>query len=82
MLVDLKPDVLAVTGDHSTPAALKAHSWHPVPTLLWAGTCCPDGVKEFGERACVAGALGPRFPAVDLMPLMLAHAGRLDKYGA
>ncbi len=82
MLVDLKPDVLAVTGDHSTPAALKAHSWHPVPTLLRAGTCCPDGVREFGERACVTGALGPRFPAVDLMPLMLAHANRLDKYGA
>jgi 2,3-bisphosphoglycerate-independent phosphoglycerate mutase len=82
MLVDLKPDALAVTGDHSTPAALKAHSWHPVPTLLWAKTCCPDRVKEFGERACMAGALGPRFAAVDLMPLMLAHAGRLDKYGA
>lgn len=82
ILTDLKPDVLAVTGDHSTPAAMKAHSWHPVPTLLWSRICRPDGVREFGERACVAGALGSRFAAVDLMPLMLAHANRLDKYGA
>ncbi len=82
ILTDLEPDVIAVTGDHSTPAAMKSHSWHPVPALLWAKVCRPDAVREFGERACMAGGLGCRFPAVDLMPLMLAHAGRLDKYGA
>ena len=81
-LLDLKPDVLIVTGDHSTPSKMKYNSWHPVPTTLWAETCRPDRVNEFGERACITGGLGPRFPAVDLMPLALAHAGWLEKYGA
>lgn len=77
----LGPDVLIVTGDHSTPAKLKSHSWHPVPTLLVAKTCRPDGAKEFGERACLCGGLG-HFEAIYLMPLALAHAGRLAKFGA
>ena len=77
----LKPDVLIVTGDHSTPAKLKSHSWHPVPTLLVAETCRPDGASEFGERFCLHGGLG-QFEAMYLMPLALAHAGRLAKFGA
>ncbi len=77
----LDPDVVIVTGDHSTPAALKSHSWHPVPTLLWSRYCCWDGVKEFGERACGRGSLGV-FPASDEMQLALGHALRLNKYGA
>jgi 2,3-bisphosphoglycerate-independent phosphoglycerate mutase len=81
-LLELKPDVLIVTGDHSTPAAMKSHSWHPVPVLLHSPTCRPDGVERFGERACMAGGLGPRFPATDLMALAMAHAGRLAKFGA
>lgn len=81
-LLRLKPDVVAVTGDHSTPVPLKTHSWHPVPALLWAATARPDGVTRFGERPCMAGSLGPRFPAVELMPLMLAHALRIEKFGA
>ncbi|MBE0574571.1 MAG: 2,3-bisphosphoglycerate-independent phosphoglycerate mutase [Desulfuromonadales bacterium] len=81
-LRDLDPEVLIVTGDHSTPAVMKSHSWHPVPAILWAKTCRPDGVKAFGEEACLAGGLGPRFPAIDLIPLALAHAGRLRKFGA
>lgn len=81
-LLDLNPDVLIVTGDHSTPSALKSHSWHPVPVLLWSAICRPDDVTQFGERACIAGGLGPRFPAVDLMPLALANAQRLEKFGA
>jgi len=81
-LRELNPDVLIVTGDHSTPSQLKAHSWHPVPALLWAPTCRPDPVETFGERACMAGGLGPRFPATDLLPLALAHARRLRKFGA
>ena len=80
-LVALGPDVLAVTGDHSTPAALRAHSWHPVPVLLWAKTCRPDAVSTFGERLCAAGGLG-HLPGRELLPLMLAHAGRLTKFGA
>lgn len=80
-LMALGPDVVVVTGDHSTPAVLKAHSWHPVPILLAARTCRPDGTERFGERACARGSLG-RFPAVDIMPLSLAHAQRLTKFGA
>jgi 2,3-bisphosphoglycerate-independent phosphoglycerate mutase len=81
-LLDLRPDVLAVTGDHSTPARLRSHSWHPVPLLLWApATTRRDSQDRFGETACAAGGLGT-FPASDLMPLLLAHAGRLEKFGA
>jgi 2,3-bisphosphoglycerate-independent phosphoglycerate mutase len=81
-LTALEPDVLLITGDHSTPASLKTHSWHPVPVLLWSKSCRPDGVQRFGERDCLGGALGSRLPAVDLLPLALANAGRLNKYGA
>lgn len=81
-LLDLKPDVLVVTGDHTTPAVMQRHSWHPVPVLLHSRTCRPDRVARFGERACMNGGLGPRFPAVDLMALAMAHAGRLAKFGA
>lgn len=74
-------DVIALTGDHSTPSVMKSHSWHPVPVLLWSKVCRPDDVATFGERACTHGGLGV-FPAVDLIPLMLANAGWLQKYGA
>jgi 2,3-bisphosphoglycerate-independent phosphoglycerate mutase len=77
----LQPDVLIVTGDHSTPSKLRSHSWHPVPTLLWARTCRPDPVSEFGESHCLRGGLG-QFQAKYLLPLALAHAGRLGKFGA
>ena len=77
-----EPDVLIVTGDHSTPALLKYHSWHPVPVLLWSRHCRADGVHSFGEQACLGGGLGPRMAAVDLMPLALANAMRLEKFGA
>jgi 2,3-bisphosphoglycerate-independent phosphoglycerate mutase len=77
----LNPDVLIVTGDHSTPSKLRSHSWHPVPTLLWASTCRTDAVSEFGEAQCLRGGLD-QFPAMYLMPLAMAHAGRLGKYGA
>jgi 2,3-bisphosphoglycerate-independent phosphoglycerate mutase len=81
-LTNLNPDVLIITGDHSTPATFRAHSWHPVPTLLWApATHMTDRAQAFGERECLIGALG-QFPAVDLMPLALAHAKRMQKYGA
>ena len=77
----LNPTVLIVTGDHSTPAALRSHSWHPVPVLLAARTCRPDAETTFGERACLRGGLG-QIEAKYLMPLALAHAGRLSKFGA
>jgi 2,3-bisphosphoglycerate-independent phosphoglycerate mutase len=77
----LKPDVLVVTGDHSTPSKMKSHSWHPVPTLLAAETCRPDACTHFGEQESLRGGLG-QFPAKYLMTLAMAHAGRLEKYGA
>jgi 2,3-bisphosphoglycerate-independent phosphoglycerate mutase len=77
----LKPDVVIVTGDHSTPSKLKSHSWHPVPVLLWATSCRTDAVTEFGEASCLRGGLG-QFKAKYLMLHALAHAGRLGKYGA
>jgi 2,3-bisphosphoglycerate-independent phosphoglycerate mutase len=81
-LLALKPDVIAITGDHSTPARLRTHSWHPVPLLLWAPeTVLPDTQQRFGERACQQGGLGT-FYARDLLPIMLAHAKRLQKFGA
>jgi 2,3-bisphosphoglycerate-independent phosphoglycerate mutase len=80
-LLALKPDVVIVSGDHSSPALLKAHSWHPVPTLLYSQFVRPDGIAEFGERACTRGSLGI-LPAKDVMPIALANAQRLIKYGA
>jgi 2,3-bisphosphoglycerate-independent phosphoglycerate mutase len=80
-LRDLGPDVIAVSGDHATPSQMAAHSWHPVPTLLWSERCGRDAVERFGERWCLQGGLGLR-PSKDLMALMLANAGRLQKYGA
>lgn len=80
-LLALQPDVVIIGGDHSSPAILRSHSWHPVPLLLYAASCRPDGIAEFGERACAKGSLGV-IPATQVMPLALAHAGRLSKYGA
>ncbi len=80
-ILSMKPDVLVVTGDHSTPAVMKSHSWHPVPLMIhspyvFGGLC--DG---FSERQCVRGELGI-IPSVSIMPLALANAGRLKKFGS
>ena len=80
-LLALKPDVLVVTSDHSTPALLKGHSWHPNPFILLAPTAGTDDAAAFTERACAKGLLG-RFRSISAMPLMLAHALKLQKYGA
>jgi 2,3-bisphosphoglycerate-independent phosphoglycerate mutase len=80
-LMSLEPDVLVVTGDHSTPALLKGHSWHPVPILLYSKWCRPDRVGEFSESACASGGLG-RFPATQVMLLAMANALKLTKFGA
>ncbi len=81
-ILNLDPSVLIITGDHSTPCLMKQHSWHPVPVLFYAKRCRPDGIAEFGEGACRQGGLGVRIPAFELMPLAIAHAGKLEKYGA
>ncbi len=80
-IVALEPDVLVVSGDHSSPTQLSGHSWHPVPTLMWGPRVGVDAVTSFGERACAGGLLGQR-ATNELMPIMLAAAGRLEKYGA
>jgi len=80
-LLNLKPEVIVVTGDHSTPATLKAHSWHPVPVLLYSKVCRSDKAMEFSESACLTGGLG-HIPATALMPLAMANALKLTKYGA
>jgi 2,3-bisphosphoglycerate-independent phosphoglycerate mutase len=81
-LLALEPAALAITGDHSTPARLRTHTWHPVPFLLWApATAIPDDQSRFGERTCQTGGLGT-FPATEVMPLLMAHSSRLAKYGA
>ena len=77
----LEPTVMIVTGDHSTPSFLRAHSWHPVPTLLVSDCCRPDLATGFDESTCISGGLG-QFEARHLMTLALANADRLGKYGA
>lgn len=81
MATKLEPEVLVVTSDHSTPSKLKGHSWHPNPFLLHSQYALFGGVDEFTERNCARGGLGI-FPAVEAMPLMLAHAQKLAKFGA
>jgi 2,3-bisphosphoglycerate-independent phosphoglycerate mutase len=80
-LTALKPDVLVVTGDHSTPAVYGGHSWHSVPVVICGKYCRTDKVKEFSEAAFLAGGLG-RIHATDIMPLALANARKLTKFGA
>jgi 2,3-bisphosphoglycerate-independent phosphoglycerate mutase len=80
-ILALQPGAIIVTGDHSTPAKLRSHSWHPVPTLLWSPTAMPDQVTTFGERACANGHLG-HFHATHLVPMAMAVAGRLTRFGA
>ncbi|HXX80159.1 MAG TPA: 2,3-bisphosphoglycerate-independent phosphoglycerate mutase [Thermodesulfovibrionales bacterium] len=80
-ILRLNPDVLIITGDHSTPARMKGHSWHPVPLLLKSRYVLGGLSASFSERECVKGELGI-FPAIHIMPLALANSGRLKKFGA
>jgi 2,3-bisphosphoglycerate-independent phosphoglycerate mutase len=80
-ITGLNPDVLVITGDHSTPSALRSHSWHPVPVLLYSKHARLDGAERFNEFECLKGALG-QMPAKNLMAVALAHALRLKKFGA
>jgi 2,3-bisphosphoglycerate-independent phosphoglycerate mutase len=80
-LLELAPDVLCVTGDHSTPTSVKGHSWHPVPTLIHGRWCFADGFTRFHEKNCRGGSFA-NLESKDLMAVLLANAARLDKYGA
>ena len=79
--LSLNPDVFVITGDHSTPSILKAHSWHPNPFLLHSKWVISDQATRFTERECMIGGLG-RFNAIHSVPLMLAYALKLKKFGA
>ena len=79
--LDLKPEVLVVTGDHSTPSIMQSHSWHPVPLVLSSPLAIADRAPGFSERGCRGGSIG-HIPSSALMALALAHAQRLEKYGA
>jgi 2,3-bisphosphoglycerate-independent phosphoglycerate mutase len=81
ILTGLNPDVFVVTADHSTPSIMKGHSWHPVPVLLHSKYCRTDNVNKFDEISCIQGGLG-RMASMQLMPVILANAQRLMKYGA
>lgn len=80
-IMSLNPDVVIITGDHSTPAMLKSHSWHPLPVLIHSDVCRRDIVTTFGENACARGGLG-RMNTVSLMPVALSNAGKMLKFGA
>lgn len=80
-ILKLKPDVFMFTCDHSTPAKMKGHSWHKIPALLYASNCRPDRISKFDEYSCAKGSLNGLY-SKDLMPLALAHAGKLMKFGA
>jgi len=80
-ILALEPEVIAVTGDHSTPSVLRSHSWHPNPILLFSRYIRTDSVMRFTEREAVLGGLG-RISGVDLIPLLLANALKMKKFGA
>jgi 2,3-bisphosphoglycerate-independent phosphoglycerate mutase len=80
-ILSLDPDVLAVTGDHSTPAIYQGHSWHSVPVLISSKWCRPSRITKFGEQQCSTGNIGT-IKGLDIMPLIMAHGQRLTKYGA
>ena len=80
-LIEMEPDVLMIAGDHSTPALMAAHSWHPVPFMLRSNWMRADECGMFSETELQRGSLGT-FAAKEVLPLAMAHAGRLKKYGA
>jgi 2,3-bisphosphoglycerate-independent phosphoglycerate mutase len=80
-ILKLSPDVLCITGDHSTPTPMSSHSWHPCPILINGPHMRKDPAAAFNETECLKGLYGT-FYAVDVMPLLLAQAGRLKKFGA
>ncbi|MDP6361444.1 MAG: phosphoglycerate mutase, partial [Planctomycetota bacterium] len=80
-ILNLGPDVLAITGDHSTPSNMMAHSWHPIPILVHSKNGRHKTVSGFGETECSMGTFGT-IQTKELMPLLLAHADKLNKFGA
>ena len=83
---DLRPrairfDVVAITGDHCTPCVMKSHSFHPIPLLVCGPFCDVDETASFDESQCLRGSIGT-IHSEKLMGLLLANAGKLQKFGA
>lgn len=81
VLLRKTPDVLAITGDHSTPCAVRGHSWHPQPVLLHSALSGSDKLERFTETGANLGSLGI-FESKYLIRLMQANARMFDKFGA
>src|SRR5258706_11823958 len=81
ILLKKRPDVLAITGDHSTPCIVKGHSWHPQPVLLHSAFSGSDKLERFSETGANSGSLGI-FESKHLIRLMQANALMFDKFGA
>jgi 2,3-bisphosphoglycerate-independent phosphoglycerate mutase len=81
ILLRKKPDVIAITGDHSTPVSVKGHSWHPQPVLLHSAYSGSDKLERFTETGANIGSLGV-FESKYLIRLMQANAKMFDKFGA
>jgi len=81
VLLQKRPEVLVITGDHSTPCPMKGHSWHPQPVLLVSPRSGSDKLERFTETGANQGSLG-LFEAKYLIRLMQANALMFDKFGA
>jgi 2,3-bisphosphoglycerate-independent phosphoglycerate mutase len=79
-IMKLEPDLLIITGDRSSPAVEGVDTWHPVPILMTGSRTVPDETHHFSEPACARGVLGT-IRASEVIPIALAHAGRLATYG-
>ena len=80
-LLAAEPDVLLITADHSTPPSMKTHSWHPVPVLMKAPHLRGGDGPTFDEITCRSGQIGT-IRSCEIIPLAMAHAGKLEKFGA
>lgn len=81
-LLELDPDVIVISGDHSTPSTMAAHSWHPVPVLIYSKAALYRGPEKFSEYEFAKSGILGRIASCEIMPLAMAHAGKLLKYGA
>ncbi len=73
--------VVAVTGDHSTPALARRHTGDPCPLLVFGPGGRRDETAAFGERECSKGCLG-HLKGSQLLHLLLDRIGLMRRIGA